>query len=481
MSRKKKKGSSGHSSLADHERRGKTLTPPLVKVKPQPQSWRDDRLPEMLWAALLVTQVDREHALEIFRNVGRLILSLRDDDPPSQVTHTNLATLNSDRLQMFLKAIVEDDECKLALQPLLLFSSLPARTAWESVLGDNPSPDCWGDLMITIAKTLDHQSQESTDCRWLSALSMILAGKLTMPKEILEEILGYPDVGDMRQVRPTIRATEGVFPALQAMDTIWSKDFWAECLKDTACFPLPSKSSMPINVGTTAEQARQVYILLVQHYHDTISTTAIDARHETVFASSLYCLAVLQELLRVGASHGINARLALRTIAECLITLTYLAQKDQPDLWRSYRVFGAGQAKLQYLKLDELDHSPSYVSADSLQQLANEDIWEELLEIDLGHWANSDLRKLSIEAGAKGIYDSFYAWTSSFAHGHWGSVRDSVFDTCGNPLHRLHRIPRTTPRLLPDVLPDACQLIDAILSVLSKCYPDFPHRVTTSG
>ena len=85
---------------------------------------------------------------------------------------------------------------------------------------------------------------------------------------------------------------------------------------------------------------------------------------------------------------------------------------------------------------------------------------------------------MSEDAGVKDIYDRFYSWTSTFSHSHWGALRDSVFDTCGNPLHRLHRIPRESARILPDVLLDACLCVDKILEIISQCYPDFSHRIT---
>ena len=211
---------------------------------------------------------------------------------------------------------------------------------------------------------------------------------------------------------------------------------------------------------------------------NTQTTSGVDARHDAVLGIGLYCLILLRELLRVGSCNSISARTTLRTIAECYITLAYLAKKDDAKLWQSYRIYGAGQAKLAFLKLDESVNEPSYVDVQTLEQLANEDMWQEFLNIDLGHWDNTNLRKISMEAGVKDVYDQFYDWTSTFAHGHWGAIRDTVFETCLNPLHRLHRIPRQFARTLPDVVPDACQLVDKILEVVSQLYSDFPDRVT---
>lgn len=435
----------------------------------------------MLWAALLVTHLPRLEALNVFREVAERVHKSRDTDPPDNITHSGLAKLKSETLREILQTVVVNDERVEALSPLLLLKELPARESWQKVLGRAPSADGWRSLMLAVAKTLDHQSQESTDCRWARVICAMAAGKLAFPEaleELVKEFAYYPDYGDMRKVRPTIRATEMALDMGGEIDEEWADKFWGQCLSDTPCFPLPTSSIPTLVVGTTPERVRQVYGLLLQHSNQTVSTTAIDARHDTVFGIAFYCLSILQELLRIGASHSITARIALRTIVECFVTLTYLAKRDSLDLWKSQRVFGAGQAKLQYLKLEELDQTIYYVNAKSLKELANEDIWEEFLPIELGHWNKADLRSLSIDADVKDEYDRFYAWTSSFAHGHWGAVRDAVYETCGNPLHRLHRIPRQSPRALPDVVPDACSLVDKVLEIVSECYPDFPHRVT---
>jgi hypothetical protein len=140
-------------------------------------------------------------------------------------------------------------------------------------------------------------------------------------------------------------------------------------------------------------------------------------------------------------------------------------------------VYGAGQMKLTTLKLDESDEHPFSIPRSLVDELANEDVWQEFLDIDLGHWAGANLRALSIEAGMKEDYDQYYAWTSSFAHGHWGSIRATEFDVCANPLHRLHRIPRVEPRVQLDVVGDAVSICNKILSLLDRAYPSFDHRL----
>ena len=485
----------GQTTIAGHTRQGSKLTPPMAALPDlQLQSWKDERLPEMLWAALIVSHFEQASALRLMARGINFLAGKRvekektaGESPISidcDVTHTGLSQMDASLLQEFLGQLTLDEKCRAALRPLLLFDDLPAREAWAKALRLQPVTDDWHHLMQTIAVTLDHQSQESTDCRFARVMAAIAGGRLHVPKEILDEYLEYPNV-DLRKVRPSIRATEGVMGMMFTSSTNheWPTKFWKQCLRDTSCWPLQveTATAKPPQVGTTPARIQEVKTLLINHCNKTRPSTAVDARYDTVFGIALYSLNVLEDLLRIGVSNSVSARFGLRSLVDNLITLAYLAHKDAPQLWQSYRVFGAGQAKLQYLKLEADATKPSYVNVEGLQNLANEDIWEEFLQIELGHWEKSNTRKMSEEASVKDFYDRFYGWTSTYSHGHWGAIRDTVFDTCGNPLHRLHRIPRASPRSLPDVVPDAATCMDAILEVVSRCYPDFPHRVTITS
>ncbi|PFE08590.1 hypothetical protein CN307_27980 [Bacillus cereus] len=67
---------------------------------------------------------------------------------------------------------------------------------------------------------------------------------------------------------------------------------------------------------------------------------------------------------------SILSRVGLRTIAECYITLAYLCHQNKEELWQTYREYGSGQAKLAFLKLDEMELKPKYVDTDTLKALA---------------------------------------------------------------------------------------------------------------
>jgi hypothetical protein len=156
--------------------------------------------------------------------------------------------------------------------------------------------------------------------------------------------------------------------------------------------------------------------------------------------------------------------------------LAYLVKKRDEQLWAAYRSYGGGQAKLAFLKLIEADDLPRYVDLEALKELANEDLWQEYLDIDLGHWANKDLRRLSEEVGVKPVYDKYYGWPSSFVHAQWGAVRSTVFATCLNPLHRLHRVPRPPRDDFEDLSWDAVVLGNLLLEAVNDAYSGLTVR-----
>lgn len=82
---------------------------------------------------------------------------------------------------------------------------------------------------------------------------------------------------------------------------------------------------------------------------------------------------------------------------------------------------------------------------------------------------------MSERSGLKDIYDIHYSWTSGYVHSTWGPIRESCFETCGNPLHRLHRFPERNT--LPDTVHDAAVLVDAMLVDLNSAYPGFDVRL----
>lgn len=479
--RKKSRSGKNRTSLQDHKKVGKQLQSGFAVVadKVTFSSWSNERLPEMIWAAIIRVIDDQDYAIEEFRRILSFIGEHREKDQLSDISLTGISKLPDALREQFIGFILENKTTASALVVLSLFDNLPARETWVKLL-PKEEPDI-SILMDAVGFNLPHQSQEATDCRWLKLMAQVISGKFHVPREMAEEWSGYPYEGDLRKIRPSIRASEIAENPFVEKDLTWPNAFWDEAWRNSPCLALMEEKEPTIAEAPSVSRAEITSLLneIESHWSHTHSTTAIDARHDAVFGIALYVVKVLDEMLGIGIGTGILGRLGLRTILEAHISLRYLLHKDDPELWKKWRSYGAGQAKLNALRFDELMDPPKHINQSTIEAIAGEDLWEEFLNIELGSWSGLDLRKISEKAGLKDAYDAHYSWTSGYSHGTWGPVRESCFETCGNPLHRLHRYPKQ--QSLPDTISDACLLVNSILDDLDKSYPGFSHRIAGSG
>lgn len=495
IKRKPRYRDANYSRLGEHKRVGKELISAFGALPFNTfSSWRDDHAPEMLWAVLLASTLPRDAYLGCFRRIAEWMRTTFPPEDPQdsakakpepvhdekafvacELDHTSLAALSNEHFQQFLQIPLKHPLGYGALRPLLLIDCLPGIQRWREVMQVEPNESDWQTLAGAVVETLDHQSEKSTDVRWLKYVLKIVLGKArfaTGMRETVEEILFFPNKGDMRKVRPTIRASE--MTLRRSPPSAWIESYWALLLERTKCVDSSTEADYfkPIVPTLTRGAILAARELLAQRYRSVLQSTRVDARIDSAFGFALYALSLLEEISAPPISQLILGRLGLRSLAEVAITFAYLLKQDRPAQWKAYRTFGSGQAKLAFLKLEEATgDTPAFVEQDTLFQIANEDAWQEFVNVNLGHWANKNLRELAIGGGTKHLYDSYYDWTSSFAHAHWGSIRDSNFVTCHNPLHRLHRIPRPYHRLMPSVVLDAVQVVNYILGLLEDAYP----------
>lgn len=487
MSKKKKKNRPGKitTPLAGHKKVGKALVSPIMQLNGLSfSSWVNDRLPEMLWASLVITVIPRVQALEVFRDIASIGIGYRQADHEQAkgwtLRHSDIPNQPRELFNALISRVLQCHTGMQALRPLLLLENLPGITWWKAALAVDPIEDDWQTLAQAVQSTFDHQSQEATDVRWVSILFKIALGEFLFPPELEEkalEIIEYPNRGDMRKVRPSIRAMEMTFTNMD--ESSWPESFWSYVLQRTGCMPAPllprDKSSNDLkDVRQTLVDVREA---LLEHWFTTLSTSGLDPKHDGVFGFGFFALSCLAEMITGPLSEGITGRLLLRALTECRISMAYLVRCGDETMWKKFRSYGAGQAKLALLKHEEITgEKPRFVTLATLEGLANEDYFQEYVQIDLGHWCGKDLRRLAEESGTKDDYDCYYGWASGFVHGQWGAMRDSNFTHCLNPLHRFHRVPLSFHRMLEPTTDDALQLVNSILDDVSFVYPGFDAR-----
>ncbi len=490
MSTQNKKKNTGETDLAGHKQHKKQLTPPFLQIpKLKHSSWIHDRLPDMLWAVIVIGNMERNKALDFFKYVGRYVSKHNEF---FDISLTGIGKLPSDKVKEFIKYLLDySNDIANILRPLRLYAEVPASEIWNQLLEDPVSEEDWKKILEGVNKTYNHQSQEATDCRWIKVLCLMLGGKMKFQSDMEETVKGivnYPNYGDMKKVRPSIRAAEII---LNKNDLKWPKQFWKHNYNSTDCVPeevfskkiklRQEKLSKEIETRRKhfIDETKKVRDELITHFFKSCEDTKVDTRRETSFGLALYGLTFFTEIIFYSVPSSITGRVALRTLIENYITFKYLLKKEQeePKIWDDFHNYGTGQTKLIYLKLKELAKQSKCVEIDELNVVVNEDKWAEFIPINLGQWGNSDLRKMSEYAEVKEVYDLYYNYTSGFVHGTRGALRESIYQTCLNPLHRFHRIPIFDLPLMPSVILDSLEIVNNILDCLNAAYPPFDCRI----
>lgn len=470
MSKKKHR-----TPLNKHKKVKKNLLPPLRTIPNMHLiSWMNDRLPNYLYAALLITHLPREEALDKFREIVKLFSQSKERSKPADLSHTALAKCDQDFLYQTLSFLFNTEKLKSILRPLLLFNKLPAYSTWKRIINSKPIESDWELLKKSIGRTLYHQSQEATDIRWFEVLYAMVSGKIVFESKTTkraEEILYYPTKGDMREVRPVIRATENLISGnLSKESKEWINSFWRTCLVGTKVEVLVRNTNYSCDITKNLrKEILETWDELSKAFYNTLENSYIDPRHDTSFGLVMYSYRLLIETINHYLGDTLTGRLVLRAVIESYITLSYLIKKDSVEIWKSYRSFGSGQAKLVSLKIEDSGKIPSFINLEEINKIANEDMWEEFVDIPLGNWNGTNLRQMAIESNTKKIYDKYYDWTSSYVHCNWGAVRDSIFTIDFNPLHRLMRVPFPKENFY-DVIKDIVEIVNLQLKQLAKLY-----------
>ncbi|MEO1251382.1 MAG: DUF5677 domain-containing protein [Pseudomonadota bacterium] len=474
------------------KRKGKALKHPysiLGEDNLHFSAWVDDGLANLIWAALIASQLNRDEYLQIFRDVLIRVRERSESYKSFYVTHSALAQQNKETFETAFGPVFASEIYKRALSPLALLYSLPDKHHWSRFLRPPVDRDAaYAQLGKAVIGVFDHQSEKATDLRWLCVASRCISEKMVLgtdrAEEFSEQIRRYPDYGDMRSVRPMIRATEMAFrnPALHDEDDPqfkleWQRSFWKQVYEETQCLPLPHAENTTRFSRELVQDIQEAYYGVAEHFYKKTEDTELNPKKDTVFGIVLYVLYLAALTEMGGSGKRPECRIFLRIACELFITLKFLTIQNQEKLWIQYRNYGSGKATLAFLKIVDAETLPEYVDIDDLERLANEDAWYEMRDIKLGHWASVDLRKMSEQIGEKDTYDKYYDWTSSFAHGNWGAIRDTHFTLCANPLHRFHRIPTHPNHGLPSATNDIISIVNRCLDLLNQHYPPFKRRI----
>ena len=143
------------------------------------------------------------------------------------------------------------------------------------------------------------------------------------------------------------------------------------------------------------------------------------------------------------------APLFLRCMVDAYITLAWILANPQ-ERSKKYIEYGLGQEKLfiEFLK-EALEENPDAYDSESVKEIIevrkgwlNSQLADWATEVNVGSWSGLSTRKMAKEIGKESIYKHVYVPFSGAAHNMWQHVGIYNVESCSNPLHKWHVVPK---------------------------------------
>ncbi len=460
--------------LADHKRRNKVLTPPLLAAMGDlhmPYSWSKEIAPQLLWIAIL------QDVMGLADGVNFAIeLALAADKNCSHCPKPQFAKITSfDVLGVDEKAATLTT---ISSTPLYAKANAALACLFE-LLPDSPMSFLQSDaasdsgnatqakIYELLPKLYDRHSRESVLCIATGAMISLQQGKLRFAGPQGEELATklsddfsvieqYPDTDASRAAGASFRALAPMFlfsgldgPDQRTID--WLDQFWRQVGAFGEC-------NTPIELGVAQEEPPDEPERIIARFRNSARTelyarlNALEfdlkeiEQHEVVGALLARQVTLAIDLAAspaVWTPH--SAPLFLRAMADVYIVLAWIFGSRQ-ERAKKFIEDGLGNIKLEiaHRKAElEKNGDPDGQLAEIIEYwdswLASQKM-AELVEVNLGNWSGLTTRAMAQEAGCLDFYNYVYQPFSNAVHSSWPHVSDKNALYCLNPAHRWHRI-----------------------------------------
>lgn len=486
----KKKGrkatARNNSSLEDHRRHKKTLTPPLMQIpKMVSTSWPHTGLPECIWIAAVAEKTR-------VRAAAHAPLDVLDEFVPPEETD-----VLDGRISRFV--LVPEDkrtEARAALRErapfglpedlghaVALYPECPAFWLYEDWLTENEPDHGRGVAYLKklVAPMIPSREQLSAELRLMVIARRVKAGKFRMAPdietaELLSKYPTYLDADGRAQVESFVRATwNGIIGISDDGDVAehpWGRYFWQRSYTISSCewgnreveIDEIDEEDIPDNdAAGTSQQEPSVWNLsksfaqALKGLGEELRALQAEAELNTFdtetdevklgLASRAFRLLRNFLMTPLWWTNEMAPHLIRSMVDERIIT-AWLLKQDDPALYVKFKEYGRGKRKLLKLKLEDLMDSDRPEADEDAEQLharleaeVNQDTMEEFLEIDLGGtFSGKNIREMAKETDLADLYSLSYQPLSAESHGEWGSLVMFDLEHCANPLHLYHRL-----------------------------------------
>lgn len=471
--KKKKKSKQGatprHTPLARMKKEGSKLRAPLSQLNMTPISWDRDLLPEHLWIAALA----EDFGLSIFHEHYSEFLDAFDSVWPTGNNNvclgllSDFGTIEVEGRAHFLE-LHYDLARRLFWKPvgeaLLLYPDGPAYWLVSSLRSDKDAPfdldRALGRLRLLVSKMIGGREEFATRVRVVPFTRPLKHGKMFFMRGMptVDLLPRYPtDLNESEKatVESFVRASMmSLFAMREGLERWeWSKYFWRKNYDLAVCKPIeralpegmiaadaPDLERLIQRMEDAGKRARANLLVLTSNVRIDLYEPNRDEILFGLFARMTRLLILMMEQPYLWARDV--GSILLRCLADTAITFVYLARKAKPEEFQRFIEYGEGQQKLLMLHLQ--DNYPTHRSAegrtiDDLERGLG--VLPEFIDIELGHWAGKDARRMARDAGMEEYYRLVFSPTSSDVHGSWMALKNSHLTYCEEPLHRYHRLP----------------------------------------
>lgn len=242
MTERKKK-----AVLADHQRKGKRLIPPMMRMLNITEtSFRDSKIPELIWISAVFARAPNKAAVD---GVVEFLIACRKAISSDDSPHLSFLG-NFDRLSDEQKQIINSDqECQRRiafLRPLLWHHhALLENYPLAFIFPDRPQferAEAIERLKQDVDGLLDRYSPHATKVQTTAVYSMMATGKMFVHERInlpdMNSIFTSPESEDAKRVGSFIRATlnGGAELVLESEKSAgWADSFWAQTFVLEGC------------------------------------------------------------------------------------------------------------------------------------------------------------------------------------------------------------------------------------------------------
>lgn len=477
-----------HTKLSKYKRKNGVLISPwneFVTPLAKDLSWLTGRVPEYLWIALLLNSGERRVTITKCLVTMKTLYDICPTLPvPAWSQILRASKVQQERLFSFIINTFGDT----VLCPLTAITSFTDSPPFVTMFhSSSPLPEKLKTITATLKEISDHQTNKSTDIRYVVFYFCVITGKYVLPQEYLKMLDQYRlcshEDEEMHMLRPFIRSSEVAILSIDKLDNSSYLDrFWKIISESTdcECFYIKYKEE-EVNVEILDHQLHNVFV----YYQELLKTQPLNNKFLVLLGIATYSYKRFKELVTHSLYYEISGRSISRSLIENYIMMKYLLKQENAhsDIWTEFQYYGIGKYKLVVQKMRETGKTDekNQLNFTYLECLIGEYTNEEFLNMDLRYFDNVGIRDKAIDVGEKELYDLLYDYESQFEHGLWGAIRESALLKCDNPAHQFHCVPDIEDvQKLPSVLED-CKTVMLKTIMLLKNEFGLPAHLEFEG